>query len=142
MKQLKQNDGFTLVELVIAMATGVLIFSAAATLLLLGLRINNLTTGTIITTSGLSGIFPRGLVLGYVTQVAASEYDASYYALVQPYADIRSVTDVFVITSFEGQGQAAENLFTDEPVSSLPAENGTASSGDDSGSSENGGQGE
>ena len=105
-------------------------------------RDTKLTTGTIITTSGLSGIFPRGLVLGYVTQVAASEYDASYYALVQPYADVRSVPDVFVITSFEGQGQAAENLFTDEPVSSLPAENGTASSGDDSGSSESGGHGE
>lgn len=44
----KHNSGFTLVELVIAMATGTLVFIAASTLLLLGLRINNLTTATTI----------------------------------------------------------------------------------------------
>ena len=42
----KNNGGFTLVELVIAMVTGSLVFIAASTLLLLGLRINNLTTHT------------------------------------------------------------------------------------------------
>lgn len=44
----KNNEGITLVELVVAMATSTLVFAAAVTLLLLGLRINNLTTGTTI----------------------------------------------------------------------------------------------
>ena len=43
---LKHNEGFTLVELIIAMMTGSLVFFAAATLLLLGLRINNQTSYT------------------------------------------------------------------------------------------------
>lgn len=36
---LKRNDGYTLVELIVVMAVGILIFSAAATLLVLGIRI-------------------------------------------------------------------------------------------------------
>lgn len=72
MKQLKRNDGFTLVELVVAMATGVLIFAAAATLLLLGLRINNLTTGTIIrqnTTSTMMKLLDRLSTEGRIIEV-------------------------------------------------------------------------
>lgn len=44
----QHNGGFTLVELIIAIATGSLVFFAASVLLLLGLRINNMTTGTSI----------------------------------------------------------------------------------------------
>ena len=72
MKQLKENGGFTLLELVIAMATGVLIFMAASTILLLGLRINNLTTGTIIrqnTTSTMMKLLDRLATEGKIDQV-------------------------------------------------------------------------
>ena len=79
-------------------------------------RETKIGTGTLITTSGLNGVYPKGLVLGYVTTVQPSEYDVSYYAVVQPCADIKNLTDVFVITHFEGQGQAAEHIFTDAPV--------------------------
>lgn len=77
-------------------------------------RDTKLQPGTIITTSGLSGVFPRGLVLGRVTEVKASEYDVSYYALVKPYVDIPNITDVFVITEFEGQGEAAASIFDED----------------------------
>ncbi|MBR2048479.1 MAG: CHAP domain-containing protein [Oscillospiraceae bacterium] len=72
MKKLKQNGGFTLLELVIAMATGVLVFTAASTILLLGLRINNLTTGTIIrqnTTSTVLKVVERMASEGIITKV-------------------------------------------------------------------------
>ena len=59
-------------------------------------------------------MFPRGLVLGRVMEVKASEYDVSYYALVKPYVDIPNITDVFVITEFEGQGEAAASIFDED----------------------------
>lgn len=84
------------------------------------IRLNYLTRdtkikeNTIITTSGLSGVYPKGLVLGYVTSVQPSEYDVSYCATVQPCVDIKNVTDVFVITDFLGQGESSNAIFDEQ----------------------------
>ena len=61
--------------------------------------------GDIIVTSGLGGIYPRDLPIGTVTKVANEPYDVSLYAEVKPFVDVKTVRDVMVITSFEGQGQ-------------------------------------
>ena len=61
--------------------------------------------GDIIVTSGLGGIYPRDLPIGTVTKVANDPYDVSLYAEVKPFVDVKTVRDVMVITSFEGQGQ-------------------------------------
>ena len=60
--------------------------------------------GGIVTTSGIGGIYPKGLIIGTVTQVLESEYDLTSYAIVEPGTDLQSLEDVFVITSFRGQG--------------------------------------
>lgn len=62
--------------------------------------------GGIVCTSGVGGIFPRGLIIGTVESVSAEEGDVSYYALVKPEIEVGEVQEAFVITDFEGKGNA------------------------------------
>ena len=62
--------------------------------------------GGIVCTSGVCGVFPRGLIIGTVTTVQKEEGDISYYAEVKPEIEISEVQDAFVITDFEGKGDA------------------------------------
>ncbi len=62
--------------------------------------------GGIVCTSGAGGVFPNGLIIGEVKSVHNDDISTSYYAAVKPFADIGNITDVFVITSFEGQGES------------------------------------
>lgn len=62
--------------------------------------------GGIVCTSGVGGVFPRGLIIGTVTAVEKEEGDISYYAEVKPEIEISEVQDAFVITDFEGKGDA------------------------------------
>lgn len=62
--------------------------------------------GGIVCTSGVGGVFPRGLIIGTVTEVREDEGDISYYAVVEPEIDISKIQDAFVITDFEGKGDA------------------------------------
>lgn len=61
--------------------------------------------GGIVCTSGLGGIYPRDLIVGTVTQMKESDNDATVYGIVEPQANVNSLSDVFVITYFDGQGQ-------------------------------------
>lgn len=63
-------------------------------------------SGGIVCTSGVGGVYPRGLIIGTVTAVEKEEGDISYYAEVQPEIDLSEVQDAFVITDFEGKGNA------------------------------------
>ncbi len=62
--------------------------------------------GGIVCTSGVGGVFPRGLIIGTVTDVYKEEGDVSYCAEMQPGVDTGEVQDAFVITDFEGKGDA------------------------------------
>ena len=61
--------------------------------------------GDIITTTGISGIYPRGLVLGEVKEIGYDTYDSSYYAVIEPYDTIKTIVDVAVIIDFDGQDE-------------------------------------
>lgn len=61
--------------------------------------------GDIITSSGASGIYPKDMVLGEVTEIGYDTYDTSYYAVIKPYDDISKIVNVAVISDFEGQGE-------------------------------------
>ena len=67
-------------------------------------RTTLIAPGGIIITSGIGGIYPKGVIIGTVTQVVESEYDLTSYAVVEPGVDLRGLEDVFVITDFYGQG--------------------------------------
>ena len=75
--------------------------------------LNNLKEGDIVTTTGISGIYPAGLIVGEVKEIAFDDYDTSMYAVISPFEDIRTVIDVVVITSFEGQGEISQNSIED-----------------------------
>ena len=62
------------------------------------------STGAVICTAGVGGIYPRDLIVGTVTEIKNDEYDISAYAVVEPGVDISEVTNALIITSFEGQG--------------------------------------
>ncbi|MBQ2824932.1 MAG: rod shape-determining protein MreC [Clostridia bacterium] len=75
--------------------------------------LNKLKEGDIVTTTGISGIYPSGLIVGEVKEIAFDEYDTSMYAVISPFEDIRTVIDVVVITSFEGQGEISQSGIED-----------------------------
>ena len=58
------------------------------------------SAGGIVCTSGLGGIFPRDLTVGTITSIKTENTDSSVYGIIEPAVDIRSLNDVFVITSF------------------------------------------
>ncbi|MDP4153132.1 MAG: rod shape-determining protein MreC [Bacillota bacterium] len=63
--------------------------------------------GDVIETSGLGGMFPKGLVIGRVVEVGLDKDGISYYASVKPVADLKNLRDVMVITSYNEE--IAEN---------------------------------
>lgn len=62
---------------------------------------SSIAVGDVVVTSGLSGLFPEGIVVGSVFEVRASSDGVGSYAVIKPAADIRDVRDVFVIKSFD-----------------------------------------
>lgn len=115
-------------------------------------RESGASPGDLIVTTG-GGIYPKDLKIGQIVSVDVQAGGISLSAVIQPVADIRTLTDVMVIKSFRGQdGEIAEALpeenasssessFEDEIQSSSQdtiqdASQGTSSQGASSGSSE------
>ena len=67
-------------------------------------RTTAVTPGGIIITSGIGGTYPKGIIIGTVSEVNESKYDLSNFAVIEPGVDVREIEDLFVITDFEGQG--------------------------------------
>lgn len=60
-----------------------------------------LLPGDIVVTSGLNGYYPSGLVIGSVEKSQVDDSGAASYAILIPETDLDSLTEVFVIKSFE-----------------------------------------
>ena len=61
----------------------------------------DLVSGDLVMTSGLGGYYPSQVVIGSVEEVRASDDGLDQVAVVRPSADIESLTQVFVVTSFD-----------------------------------------
>lgn len=61
----------------------------------------DVVAGDLIVTSGLAGYYPPQLVIGYVEEVRAGDNGLAQYAVIAPQADLSSLTQVFVVTSFD-----------------------------------------
>ncbi len=86
-------------------ATGSAIFSEDGQLLLSVISADNkIKENDIIITTGVGGVYPADLIIGRVTKLDTNTYDTTPYAVIKPYEDIKTISDVVVITSFEGQG--------------------------------------
>mgnify|MGYP000956871746 CR=1 FL=1 len=66
------------------------------------LRDSGAAAGDYIVTSGRGGIYPSQLLIGSIEDVKSESDGLTMYALIRPFAGIRDVTDVFVITGFSG----------------------------------------
>ena len=60
-----------------------------------------LLNGDLVTTSGLGGYYPSGLVIGTVEEVRLDDSGSTQYAVVAPSADFDALSQVFVVKSFE-----------------------------------------
>lgn len=89
----------------IAYVTTTMEFSLKGNCILSGLsRSSSITPGGIIVTSGIGATYPKGLIIGTVSEVNESPYDLSSYAVVEPGVKLSQLEDVFVIKEFAGQG--------------------------------------
>ena len=68
-------------------------------------RSTTLTVGDYIITSGTGGVFPSGIIVGSVSSVNKEADGMSVYAIVKPIVDFDDLSDVMIITEFNGQGQ-------------------------------------
>lgn len=90
-------------------ATGVLendIESAEQGLCLMNniLKDADIKAGDIIVTSGNSGLFPEGVVVGTVMEVKDNPNGLSKHAVIQPIVNSFDVTAVFAVVDFDGKG--------------------------------------
>ncbi|HHY92882.1 MAG TPA: rod shape-determining protein MreC [Firmicutes bacterium] len=65
-------------------------------------RSATLQPGELVVTSGLGGLFPKGLVLGQVIEVKSEGYGLGKYARVTPAVDLDHLEEVLVITDVRG----------------------------------------
>lgn len=68
-----------------------------------------ITKGSVICTTGIGGIYPKDLIIGTVSDVIDDTHDVSAQAIIDTGIMIPDLQDVFVITSFDGQGISSEN---------------------------------
>lgn len=71
---------------------------------------SNLKTGSIIATNGLSGLYPKNLKLGSIKSIDYDSSELAYYAVIEPFENIKDIKEVFVITDFYAKGAVCGNL--------------------------------
>lgn len=64
----------------------------------------------IILTAGSTGLFPKDLIIGKITNIVSESHGKSFYGEIRPTADIQNVKNVLVITSFRGQGSSLGDM--------------------------------
>ncbi len=57
----------------------------------------DLSQGDVIETSGLGGIYPKGIIIGTVKEVRTGESDLDRYAIVQPAVDLKRLSQVVIL---------------------------------------------
>ncbi len=57
--------------------------------------------GDRIMTSGVGSVYPRGLIIGTVTEVVIDESTRSKYAIIRPLAELNGLSSVMVLTSYD-----------------------------------------
>ena len=69
---------------------------------------SGLSENEIVVTEGVSGNCPKNLKIGKVKSKSYDNYDSFYYAVIEPFENIKKITNVFVITDFEDKGKISE----------------------------------
>ena len=61
----------------------------------------NIKIGDTIETSGIGGLYPKGIMIGTVTSVLIENHGISKYAVIEPSVDLSTLDHVYIIKSFE-----------------------------------------
>ena len=64
---------------------------------------SHISVGEVVLTSG-GSVFPSELTIGTIKEIYNDSNGLTLHAVIEPTENVFNVTDVFVITSFEGQG--------------------------------------
>lgn len=67
-------------------------------------RNSSVAMGDYLITSGVGGMFPEGILVGTVEEIGTETGGVSIFAEIKPAADLSSLSQVMIITEFEGQG--------------------------------------
>ena len=59
----------------------------------------DLSKGDVIKTSGIGGIYPKGIIIGTVEEVRTGESDLDKYAIVKPAVDFKRLSQVVILKS-------------------------------------------
>jgi rod shape-determining protein MreC len=65
-------------------------------------REDDVISGDTVITSGMGGDYPKGIVVGYVTDVQRKPFGISQKVMLQPSVDFSKIEEVFVVT---GEGK-------------------------------------
>jgi len=71
------------------------------------LRLSHVPSGEVpllndtITTSGLGGVIPPGLIIGRIVHVSLEDTGVTYYAIIEPTADLSRLVQVFIVQHIE-----------------------------------------
>ncbi len=66
----------------------------------------DLIQGDVIETSGIGGIYPKGIIIGTVKEIRSGESDLDRYAIIQPAADLKRINQVVILRNKEAQSKS------------------------------------
>ena len=75
----------------------------------------SVTFGSIISTAGISGNIPEGLVIGTVEEIDEETTSVASYAVVKPGVDVYNISNCLVLTDYESEGQLWTFLTSRKP---------------------------
>ena len=102
-------------------AQGMLMGSASRQITLNLINTNQkVAVGDTVVTSGLGGVFPKGLPLGKVTSVEAAPGSIYYTIVIEPYGNVSSNEEVMVITSLSEEQKATADDIAEADKQNTP----------------------
>lgn len=102
-------------------AQGMLMGSASRQMTLNLINTNQkVAVGDTVVTSGLGGVFPKGLPLGKVTSVEAAPGSLYYTIVVEPYGNVSTNEEVMVITSLSEEQKATADDIAEADKQNTP----------------------
>ncbi len=69
----------------------------------------DISVGDTIETSGLGGIYPKGIIIGKVKEVRRKSSDLNRYAIIEPAVDFKRLEEVFVLESKDNFDKVGED---------------------------------
>jgi rod shape-determining protein MreC len=69
---------------------------------------SDIRVGDKVITSGIGGVYPRGLLVGRVSAIEVDEVSRTLTAIVEPAADLDSISKVMIVTEYGVNEEASD----------------------------------